>query len=948
MKKLHLLGCSSLVALSLLVTPAPAMAQDTAQDEAATDDVIIVTGIRRSLTDSADIKRGEAGVVDAITAEDIGKFPDANLAESLQRITGVSIDRRNNEGNQISVRGLGPSFNLVTLNGRQMPVSSSPELETINSQTQSRAFNFAEIASESVSGVNVYKTARADLPSGGIGATVDILTARPFDVAGTRGVINAAGIYDFSSEVGSSVTPEVGGLVSHTFNDVFGVLVTGSFSRRNFREFEDHLDGWDVWAPGSSGHNNLVAAGAIDASEGTVYAPRTHITEIADNRRTRTNLQGVLQFRPVDTFTVTGDYTLSRYTVEEQRYQTGLFGLFADAGVTGAITEPIGLTPNGTLSSVSYASRAADALAYNNEIRIENDSVGVNVLWDMTDRLTLEFDGHLSESESQPGGQSNDALAIYQGALGVDFDIMYGEGRPTILVDDSGAFRGEDQFGGGTPIPGVDSFLDVDGLSPLGSLVRTVSIKNEVSQAQFRGTWHGDDGDLLRSVDFGAAYIEYDVATRSLSTNFVFQNLDDCIGCQGFFTEVQNVDTGIFDTILFYDSAVAIDDLFPVQTVIPQFDIIDILEESFSAYVNVNLEGEFNGMLAKLSAGVRYETTDVESSSTANLPLGLRTTTGSEQEVIFTMEEQALNQSGSYSNFLPAIDFQLQPNDEVVLRLSYGRTLARPDLNALRPSLQIADTRPFGPFNAIRGNPDLLPFLSDNIDVAAEWYYDEGSYAAVTFFHKNVKNFIGTETTTGPILNANGQPITDPSPRFPDMGPDGPSVESLPTDPVAIFNILQNVNTGDANINGIEIAIQHLFGDSGFGVQANYTFVTSNADFDPQSTTQTVNLIGLSDTANLVLFYEDDRFQVRVAANWRDEFLFAENQLRVQGEPVFFDEFIQLDASASYNHNDTFTLFVEALNITGEDQRQRGRFTDQFLFENDQKPRLTFGVRANF
>jgi TonB-dependent receptor len=153
MKKLHLLGCSSLVALSLFGAPSTVLAQDVSAD----DDVIVVEGIRRSLTTSAEIKRNEAGVVDAITAEDIGKFPDANLAESLQRITGVSIDRRNNEGNQISVRGLGPSFNLVTLNGRQMPVSSSPELETINSQTQSRAFNFAEIASESVSGVNVYK-----------------------------------------------------------------------------------------------------------------------------------------------------------------------------------------------------------------------------------------------------------------------------------------------------------------------------------------------------------------------------------------------------------------------------------------------------------------------------------------------------------------------------------------------------------------------------------------------------------------------------------------------------------------------------------------------------------------------------------------------------------------------------------------------------------------------
>ena len=929
---------------ALMVATAPAIAQDNTGTDDDGIETITVQGIRGSLTQSADIKRSEAGVVDAITAEDIGKFPDANLAESLQRITGVSIDRRNNEGNQISVRGLGPSFNLVTLNGRQMPVASSPELETVSSQTQSRAFNFAEIASESVSGVNVYKTARADLPSGGIGATVDILTARPFDTGGSRGVVSVAGIYDFSSEEGSAVTPEIGGLYSINMNDTFGALITGSFSERNFREAEDHLDGWDVWAPGSSGHNNLIAAGAIVPTQGTVFAPRTHITELADNERERINLQGVLQFRPMDTLTLTGDYTLSRFTVEEQRYQTGLFGLYADASVTGAITEPIGLTENGTLSSVSYAARAADALAYNNELRTENDSIGFNAEWEATDNLVFDFDIHSSSSESQPDGQSNDAIAIYQGALGVDFDITYGTGRPTIVIDDSGAFRGEEQFGGGAPLPGIDSFLDEDALSPLGSLVRTVRIKNDVDQAQFGGTWSGDADDLLQSIDFGASYTKYEVVTGDLSTNFVFQGLDDCVGCEGFFTPTANVSTGIFDTIQFFDSAVAIDNLFPVTTNIPSFNDVNTTEESLAVYANANFVGEFNGMGTKLSAGLRYEETEVESSSLTNLPLGLRTTTLSEQEVIFTNETVSLVQDGKYNHLLPAVDFQLEPTEDVVLRFSYGTTLARPDLNALRPSLTIADTRPFGPFNASRGNPNLLPYLSDNFDLAAEWYYDEGSYASVTFFYKAVENYIGSQVTQEPFLNANGEPITDPSPRFADDG----SVESLPTDPVAIFNVTQNVNTEDAKINGFEFALQHLFGDTGFGGQLNYTIVDSDAEFDPTAFVQTVNLIGLSDSANAVGFYENDLFQVRVAANWRDEFLFSENQLRVQGEPVFFDSFLQLDASASLNVNDTFTVFAEALNITGEDQLQRGRFTDQFLFVNDQEPRVTLGVRADF
>ena len=253
MNKFNLLGCSSLMALALFAAPAAYAqtdAEDVSEDE-LTQEVVVVKGIRGSLVDAASIRRNEAGVVDAITAEDIADFPDANLAESLQRITGVSIDRQDNEGNQISVRGLGPSFNLVTLNGRQLPVASSPDLETLNSATQSRAFNFAEIASESVSAVNVYKTARPDLASGGIGATVDIQTARPFDhdAGDLKAVLSAAGIHDFSSVQGSAVTPEIGGLFSYNFNDVFGLSATASFSRRNFRNELNTTESFDVNVP---------------------------------------------------------------------------------------------------------------------------------------------------------------------------------------------------------------------------------------------------------------------------------------------------------------------------------------------------------------------------------------------------------------------------------------------------------------------------------------------------------------------------------------------------------------------------------------------------------------------------------------------------------------------------------------------------------------------------
>src|SRR6185503_21145805 len=145
-----------------------------AQEQAGSElEEVVVTGLRGSLKASMEIKRDSTGVVDAISAEDIGKFPDTNLAESLQRITGVSIDRVNGEGSAVTVRGFGPTFNLVTLNGRQLPAASVGTITgnptSAGAQGTSRSFDFATLASEGVSGLEVYKTGNAAVPSGGIG-----------------------------------------------------------------------------------------------------------------------------------------------------------------------------------------------------------------------------------------------------------------------------------------------------------------------------------------------------------------------------------------------------------------------------------------------------------------------------------------------------------------------------------------------------------------------------------------------------------------------------------------------------------------------------------------------------------------------------------------------------------------------------------------------------------
>ncbi|WP_292151586.1 TonB-dependent receptor plug domain-containing protein, partial [Brevundimonas sp.] len=231
---------SALALMTGLMLPAAALAQTAPtgpQSEDATSlDEIIVTGVRASLDRAMDIKRNSSGVVDAISAEDIGKFPDTNLAESLQRVSGVSINRVNGEGSEVTVRGFGGGFNLVTLNGRQMPTANVVAVggdQNVDFATAtSRSFDFSNIASEAVGRLEVYKTGRAEMPSGGIGATINVVTRRPLDnrEAGLQGSFGVKAVADTSVDRGDEITPEASGLLSWTDdNQKFGVQVFGSY-----------------------------------------------------------------------------------------------------------------------------------------------------------------------------------------------------------------------------------------------------------------------------------------------------------------------------------------------------------------------------------------------------------------------------------------------------------------------------------------------------------------------------------------------------------------------------------------------------------------------------------------------------------------------------------------------------------------------------------------------
>lgn len=930
------------IGAAILQTSAISSVQAQTTDSNDDVEVISVSGIRGSLMSSANIKRESSGVVDAITAEDIGKFPDTNLAESLQRITGVSIDRANNEGNQVSVRGFGPSFNLVTLNNRQMPTSSTLIEDGLN-----RSFNFREIAAESVSGVEVYKTGKANITSGGIGSTINVKTAKPFDFEGFKAVASAKAVIDTSNQNGDDVTPELSGMISHTFADgKVGLLLSASHAERDSGRERVGAQGW------SPNRGTNVDKSGINTSlnpSQTHWAPLTIDVDRHSTQRERQNAQVVLQFAPIDTLTATVDYTLSRFKETNKLDRTSFWfdtDLGGNADSNGTVTNP--MRPNDELNFWGF-----DML-----FETENDSVGLNLEWKATDTLSFTLDYHDSTSHAQPNGEESETIINLKNPRVLDTN---GDGSPDrggvdVAYITSPSGRPDVSFNAAN-LPGGDPFspnaIQFDLFQTRG-----LQVENNIKQFQLDGKWENHGDGALDTIHFGIANTEYQMDTnRRRTVSFVpvdISNLNltfDSI--EGFGSDIGG-SNNLFPVTANYSATEAMQlvrDQGFFSRNDPTFNGVN--EETLALYVSFDFETEFNDLPVNINMGVRWEDTDVNSVSAQPgvVTLNYINTAGRFGE-IFTPELTNVELEGGYTQVLPNLDASLEITDDIVGRFSYSKTLARPDLSSLFPSVTF-DARPGGPFNASRGNAGLLPLESDNFDISAEWYYDEGSYASVGLFKKYVKNFIGTTVEATTLPDVNGNPLSDPSinprPGCPDEVVGGnPACFGNADDPAILFDLESPSNLDTAEIDGIELNVQHMFGDTGFGTVVNATFVDGNVEYDVFDIDQTLALTGLSDSANMVAFYEKDQFQVRLAYNWRDDFLLDLSQPQVNGEPEFVEAYGQWDINFRYDINESISVFLEGLNITEETVRRHGRFTDQLITLEQYGARYNLGLSVQF
>lgn len=975
-KKTQLATSMALLLGSTLAMPSYAQEAETAMPEEGDVEVIQVSGIRGSMIRSMDLKRSSSGVVDAISAEELGKFPDTNLAEALQRITGVTISRNNGEGNEITVRGFGPEFNLVTLNGRQMPGTGF-----------TRSFNLSNLSSEGVNTLELQKTARAENPSGGLGATVNIITMKPLAQSGQRASFSVKGIYDTSNEEGDDVTPEVAGVYSNTFaDDMFGFGVSFSHQERDFQQQAANIQGWQLQE--NDALPELDAENVVDNRSNITNAaffPKDMNYSISDVQRERSNAQVTFQFRPIDDFTATVDYTASRATTGTNTVGWGIWNNF------GANINEYELDANGTAVYADISGDDGSFTASRNTTRVDARSIGINLDWTVSDDWHFAVDYHDSYNEIDNG---------YDEGLGSSGQIILGSNQLQSKVYD---YREGDipqvfvNWNNGTNeiAPGeIDSNFSQFIYSPG---------RSDIEQFQLDGTWYNSAFDIpLMKVDFGVARTEqalsgftawsglrggpgFNPSFTQIFPDSMFVRNDTSGFLDAFSSGGANMNPGYYYTYDF-DEAIARQLAFITADVVGEANaystdpyymgapaVSNVEEITDSIYVQTEWDFEIGDYYVQINAGVRYEETEVPSSAEVRVPQQVNWVAASEWITQFEDGLQVQDFTGEYDVLLPMFDVKVDVTDDVVARFSWGKSITRAPIGLLQGGLAFSGSPKIGSRTASAGNTSLLPFESSNLDLSFEWYYDEASYASVGLFRKSVENYITTtgqdrqfeglnDIYLGPrwneavnALEAAGTQATDSAiyGYFVDNGfaDENGVVTPNADDPLITWRTTQPGNSSDAKtVEGIELAVQHTFGETGFGFGANATLVDGDVEYDPYNLEEQDPLVGISDSANFQVFYEKNGLSVKVTYAWRSDYVVGIGQAQGSSDnpATQFDTYAQVDASINYDVDEHLTVFLEGININDETERGYGRFEEQFLFARQYGPRYTLGARYTF
>jgi iron complex outermembrane recepter protein len=879
-------------------------------EEQVSDDVeiISVTGVLSSLKEAQEIKKLANNVVDALVAEDIGKFPDSNVAEAMQRIPGVSVNRLRGEGQSVTVRGLTGDYNVTTINGRK-----------IASETVGRDFNYDLIAAELIGGIQINKTPQASLPEGGIGATINIETLKPINV----GDQIAGSLEAYKNERADKTDPQASFLISKTFdNEEFGVLFTANHTS-SFTRFDSHSSqwGWNEW-----GENELLPGG--DPAKSGRFPSWPNIMVSTDERE-RTGGTLALQWRPTSSLDVNFDALYTKYEIVSTGNMISL-ALFEGTNLDNVQEVIFGADGHSNSITIGEPNNLnspaiAELLEAQNPRDSETMQLGFNVNY-LYDNFTFNFDTAYSEAEDASAADSWIVIRTAIDTLTVNWDN--GQKVPDISFGDTV----------------LDENIDYGAWY---ARVQGDKVKDKTASFNFNGTYEPDTGVISR-VLFGTGYNMQDKgktfwsqknasayafrngATESewvnapaseqitINGNTLWGPLPSTALNPGSFSDFMgnsganlpstwagiNID-GLFDYYKYLD-AEAFDEYMVPRPNLAGGNTYGVKEETLHAYGEVVVEDTIAGLPYMLDFGLRYIKTNVTSWGYSQDPANIVF----DANGIFTDAVDTVGLvefEGDYSKLLPSFNSKLSLTDKLVLRLSLSQAISRPPLTNLSPVTSLWQNEEKTPVENFmyENDPGLAPYYADQLDTAIEWYYSDNGTLNFASFYKELHGFVIYEPKHETIAGADFE-VTRP----------------------------YNDDQHESRIRGYEMNWLQTFDEflpeswAGFGVSANYTYNNSESGEFTEDGEQ-LPFRGLSkDQYNIVVFYEQHGLMVNLAYNYRSEYSLGKswywsNQLNGwTSEKLEVDEWGALDLSMSYEISDNLIATFDANNLLDPDYVQ--------------------------
>lgn len=893
-----LLSTSAVAAVLLGAMPAAAQDQQQSEQpqqapEASSED-IVVTGIRSSLQGALNAKRNAAQVLDAISAEDIGKFPDKNVGEALQRVTGVQLTRSDGEGSGITIRGADPSLNRVEING-----------VTALSTTVGggRDVDFRDLPSEFVNRLEVVKSATADMTEGGVGGTVRVITRRPFDNGGKPYLAGSAqAIY---ADIGDHMDPRLALIGSDTFaNGTIGVLVSGTFENRNVESHQARTTGWVQLKDANGAVYDLNNDGVGDFFPDI---PRYVINRLETRRYA---LNGILEWRPSDDFKayVESNWTKSIQSVTSQYLQTGTSGGIVD-------TENTIIGPDNTVeylvmtNNTSKAQTSQLGVSYRNilgDIKRTTYNVALGADW-TTGNLTLT--PKISLSKAKAYNNEINATAAVTGMSSLIVDYGNGQNAPNIILPNDP-----------TTTAGINQL----------TVLRRPRYDDQTEKMAKLDAEYKTDGGLFTSFKIGGQYRDLTVKSRFYTRTTTLNGFSDpavqsqidsiisgnaALGTSPFFHTGNLGFTGDYSGWLNMTQGVAdavgIPDPFaeggcPANadgTCQVYTDTWKVGERNLAGYGQASFAFDVGAVPVSGVIGARVVNTKVNTS-------GYLSTGGVISPVSY---------DSNGTEFLPSINVkaELIPN-KLMARATATEVMARPLPQQLAPRFTIDVVG----LSGSRGNPDLQPFRARQYDAGLEYYINRTSFASVTYFRKEISSFI--QNTTEPYTDASGVTYTI----------------TVPTN-----------GTQKVTINGVEAGAQIAFDFidvpvlKQMGVVANYTY-SKDSGYEGKDyfTGDSLPFQGLSRHAyNISAYYEDDVVSLRGAYNWRSKYL-----ITAQGRgnnPEFGEAYGQLDASLNVTLMPGISMFLEGVNLLDATRKENANSVERRTIIETVGRRVYGGIR---